>query len=66
MVEDLIRTWYGNRQTSKQKPSPRIDNSPDPSGNGHADSVHHAKISERVEGSRERGQVKLTESNEPE
>ena len=42
MVEDLIRNWYSNRQTNKQKPTPRIiDNSPDPSGNGHADSVIH-------------------------
>jgi len=42
MVEDLIRTWYGNRQTRKQKPNPRrIDNSPDPRGNGHSDYVIH-------------------------
>jgi len=41
MVEDVIRTWYGNRQTRKQKPIPRIDSSPDPSGNGHSDYVHH-------------------------
>jgi len=42
MVEDLIRTWYGNRQTMKQKPTSRIiDNSPDPRGNGHADYLLH-------------------------
>ena len=42
MVEDLIRTWHSNRQTRKQKPISRIiDNSPDPSGNGHSDFVIH-------------------------
>jgi len=42
IVEDLIRTWYGNRQTRKQKPTSRIiDNSPDPSGNGHSDQFLH-------------------------
>jgi len=42
MVEDLIRTWYGSRQTRKQKIIPKmIDNSPDPKGNGHSDFVLH-------------------------
>jgi len=42
IVEDLIRTWYGNRKTRKQKPTPKmIDKSPDPSGNGHSDLMIH-------------------------
>ncbi len=42
MVEDLIRKWVSNRQARKQKLTPKmIDNSPDPSGNGHADSLLH-------------------------
>jgi len=42
MVEDLIRQWLRGRQTSKPNLTPTIiDNSPDPSGNGHADSVLH-------------------------
>jgi len=41
IVEDLIRTWYSNRQIRNQKPIPRIDHSPDPSGNGHSDFVIH-------------------------
>ncbi len=42
MVEDLIRQWYGNCQTRKQKPTSRIiDNSSDPNGNGHSDLVLH-------------------------
>jgi len=42
MVEDLVCKWISDRQTRKQKPSPRIpDPNPDPRGNGHSDSVLH-------------------------
>jgi len=42
IVENLIRKWIKDRQTSSPKPkSPTTDNSPDPRGNGHADSVLH-------------------------
>jgi len=42
MGEDLIRKWLSSRHASKPNLTPTIiDNSPDPSGNGHSDYVVH-------------------------
>ena len=42
MVGNLIRKWVRAKQTSKPNLTPTtIDNSPEPGGNGHADSVLH-------------------------
>ncbi len=41
IVENLIRRWASRGRSRKQRNAPRIANSPDPRGNGHADSMLH-------------------------
>jgi len=41
IVGNLIRRCIRGRQTRKKSPNAKIDNSPDPSGNGHAETALH-------------------------
>jgi len=41
IVEDLICEWADKRRFKQQRVAPRNTTSPDPGGNGHADSVLH-------------------------